>query len=83
MQIVPSGQPLPSCRVRFDVRRTVFGHLTSKKVTFFRKFNIANHDPIEAKFYTEMHMGTPIPHVNFYKDQINLTYVSMATNVPL
>ncbi len=60
-----------------------FGHLTSKKVTFFRKFNIANHDPIEAKFYTEMHMSTPIPHVNFYKDQINLTYVSMATNVPL
>jgi hypothetical protein len=81
MFLVDSPFKIFTSDLRCDV--PIFGHVTLKKVTFFRKSKIVNIYSINAKFYTLIHIATPIRHVKFYNDPINATYVSIATHVPL
>ncbi len=65
------------------MRRTVFWTRDIKKVKFFWKSKIVNFYFINAKFYTLIHTVTPIRNIKLYNDPTKVTYVSMATNIPI
>ena len=65
-----------------DVRRTVFASRDVKQSNvFFRKSKIVNFYRMGTKFCTLIHIVTLIRLAKFRNDQVEITYVSMATNM--